>query len=556
MQPIPLPRVALEEGSPSVNHSGNGVMNHDSSSPDVLLVQPPFVGPYNFWKSESLGMGYLASSLEGRGYSVGIIDGFLADLSIEETVAQILAARPRLLLGFSILSYELYQSTQAIIRQVRAAGLDVHVTIGSWFPTFWSAQIIDEGTPIDSIVLAEGERSVCALADYLRTGSWDGSESFLDRRDHRGVLLLSQKATLLEVDRLPHPRRDFLPAVFERYHLATSYTARGCGYNRCTFCSVPAFYQGGPKHRLRSPGNVADEIEQIARSGANFVFFTDEDFLGEPPAGPARALAIFEEVAARGIPMRYTFNCTTMGVEEQLFQRLVELGLAAVYIGMESNIERNLKRFLKGVRREELDRAVAILRDLGVKLVPGWIMFERDSTLEETEEQIAFLENLGSYHVNYLKALYVMKDTPMERMYADDLYKTYFHSRYYFRDPDVDLLVRILLNDYLPEVMPYTNEVYPIWHILLAGFGTDEQQRRFDRINTRIRELSLCFAREVIRRIRKRSLEGVARELTAQVRAWSELGTEISKLARELGHGSSPVQPRTVADGVVGLGMA
>jgi anaerobic magnesium-protoporphyrin IX monomethyl ester cyclase len=416
-------------------------MSRPSSHPDVLLVQPPFGGPYNFWKSESLGMGYLASSLESRGYSVEVLDGFLLDLDVKDVVQHVLDAPPNLLLGLSMLSYELYRTGDDIIRRLRQAGYGGHVTVGSWFPTFWYRTMLDEGLPVDSVVLAEGERSICALADYLHTGRWGDAELFLSREQIGDVVVLRQNATLLDVDSLPHPRRDYLPEVFQRYHLATSYTARGCGYNRCTFCSVPKFYSGGPKHRLRSAANVVEEVEAISRQGANFLFFSDEDFLGEAPAGPERALRIFEGVAERGVSMRYTFNCTTMGVEEDLFRRLVDLGLAAVYIGMESNLDRTLKLFVKGVRRPQIDRAVAVLRDLDVKLVPGWIMFERDTTLEEVEAQLEFLSTLGAYHVNYLKSLYVMKDTPMERVYGDDLYRTYYHTRYFFQYPAVDLLV-------------------------------------------------------------------------------------------------------------------
>ncbi len=527
-------------------------MSSKSSNPDVLLIQPPYGAPYNFWKAENLGMGYLASSLESKGYSVEILDAFLMDLDNETVVRRIFDAPPNLLLGFSMLSYELYRTGDDIIRQLRRAGYTGHITAGSWFPTFWHEMMIEEGFPVDSVVLSEGERSICALADYLRNGSWGDSDSFLRREEIGSVLILQQNATLSDVDSLPHPRRDYLPKVFDRYHLATSYTARGCGYNKCTFCSVPKFYAGGSKHRLRSAENVIDEVEAISRQGANFLFFSDEDFLGERPAGPQRALAIFEGVAARGIAMRYTFNCTTPGVEEGLFKRLVDLGLAAVYVGMESNLDRSLKLFAKGVRRPDIDRAISVLGDLGVKLVPGWIMFERHTTLDEVESQLEFLSTLNAYHVNYLKSLYVMKDTPMEKMYGDDLYKTYYHSKYFFRDPEVDLLVRILTTDYLPETMPYTNNIYPIWHKLLAGYGTDAQQAGYDRINTKMRELSLGFATEMIARIRSRSLTGVAATLTDQVNAWRHLGKEIDDLAGTLGQ----VTTATVVPVVPGSGMA
>ena len=509
-------------------------MNLRSTQPDVMLVQPPYGAPYNFWKSESLGMGYLAAALESHGYIVDILDAFLLDLDIETVVQKILDAPPQLLLGFSMLSYELYYTGDAILRRLRAEGFTTHVTVGSWFPTFWYRSIIEEGFSIDSVVLAEGERSICALADYLSAGNWGNSDSFLERDQIENVLMLRQKTTLLDVDCLPHPRRDYLPEVFQKYHLATSYTSRGCGHNRCTFCSVPAFYRGGPKHRLRSPDNVIEEVEAIAHQGANFLFFSDEDFLGKPPEGPKRALRIFEGMAERNVPMRYTFNCTARGVEENLFRQLADLGLSAVYIGVESSLNRMLKLFGKGARFSEIDRSVRILHDLGIKLVPGWIMFERHTTLDEVVAQIKFLADLGAYHVNYLKALYVMKDTSMERIYRDDLYRTYYHAKYFFQDPDVDLLVRILMMDYLPETMQYTNGIYPIWHKLLAGYGTEQQQHRYESINSQMRELSLGFTSEVIARIRSRSLNGLAGTLTDHVQAWQQIGEEIDSLAASL----------------------
>jgi anaerobic magnesium-protoporphyrin IX monomethyl ester cyclase len=509
-------------------------MNFSTAVPDILLVQPPYLGEYNFWKSESLGMGYLAAALEKRGYTVSILDAFLLDIDVETAVQYINNAPPRLLLGFSMLSYELYRTGDSILRRLRTEGFSAHVTVGSWFPTFWYRTMIEEGFASDSIVIGEGERSICALADYLSTGSWAADNSFLRREQVGDTLVIRQEATLLDIDSLPHPRRDYLPEALKRYHLATAYTARGCGHSRCAFCSVPAFYKGGPKHRLRSSENVIDEVEQIARIGADFIFFADEDFIGEPPEGSKRAIRIFEGAAERGINMRYTFNCTTRGVDRALFRRLAELGLAAVYIGVESNINRMLKLFSKGVRSDDIDRSIGILRDFNIKFVPGWIMFERGTTIDEIEAQIKFLLELDAYHVNYLKALYVMKDTPITKVYGDELYSTFFNTKYFFADPDIDLLVRILLTDYLPETMPYTNGIYPIWHKLLAGYGTDDQQRRYDVINTRMKELSLGFTSELIERIRSRSLNGLARTLSDHVQEWKKVGDEIDDLAKTI----------------------
>lgn len=478
-------------------------------------------------------MGYLAAALEERGYRVHIIDAFLEELDVQEVVKLILEAPPRLLLGVSMLSYELFRSGDTIVRQLRDQGFTAHVTIGSWFPTFWYETIIDEGSPIDSVVLAEGERTICALANYLDAGRWI-NDDFLCRSERAGVMVLRQRETLEELDLLPHPRRDYLPEALRRYHLATSYTARGCGHSKCTFCSVPTFYQGGSKHRLRSASNVVEEVVALSDQGAEFLFFCDEDFLGMPPHGTRRALEIFQGVAERGVSLRYAFNCTAQRVDESLFRQLAQLGLSAVYIGIESNIDRMLKVFGKGTRRIGIDRSIDILKNLGIKLVPGWIMFERQTSLNEVESQIRFLEAIGAYHVNYLKALYVMKGTSIELSYDASLYRTYYHTKYFFEDPDVDLLVRILATDYLPEVMPCTVNIYPIWHKLLGGSGTSLQQQRFESINSRMRELSLGFTSEVISRIRSRSLNSLSRTLTDHVQSWRQVGDDIDSLAAGL----------------------
>jgi radical SAM superfamily enzyme YgiQ (UPF0313 family) len=499
---------------------------------DILLVQPPYHGQYNFWKSECLGMGYLAAALEKRGYKVHILDAFLLDMDIESVVQHIRNNPPRLLLGFSILSYELYRTGDLILRRIRTEGFNVHVTVGSWFPTFWYRTMIADGFAANSIIMGEGERSICALADYLNTGNWAADSSFLKCEQIEDTLVVHQESTLPDIDSLPYPRRDYLSESLKRYNFATVYTARGCSHSQCTFCSVPKFYKGGAKHRLRSPENVIGEIENLAHLGADFVLFVDEDFIGNSPENSKRAIQIFEGVAERGISMRYAFNCTTRGVDKELFKRLAELGLASVYIGLESNLERVLKLFSKGVRSADVDRAICILRDLNIKVVPAWIMFERNTTLDEVESQIKFLMELNAYHVNYLKALYVMKDTPIEKIYGDDVYHTFYDKRYFFKDPDVDLLVRILFTEYLPETMPYTNGIYPVWHKILAGTSTDEQQCRYEAINAQMKNLSLEFTSELIRRIKSRSLDGLAQTLTENVHEWQKIGVEIDELGR------------------------
>ncbi len=497
---------------------------------DVILLQPPYMGVYDFWNVENLGMGYLASSLEKEGYTVHIIDALLLEWSVEETVQFILENPPKLLLGMSILSEGLYATGSSIVKYLREKGFDKHISWGSWFPTFWKEAILEQQILIDSIVIGEGEECITHLAYFLANQHWKVNSSSITKETKDNILCLQQNNNVFSLDDIPYPRRDYLKLANERYHLATIYTSRGCAHNRCTFCTVPNFYGRGKTYRYRTVNNVVGELKQLVEYGAKFVLFTDNDFIGLPPEGIQRAIDILEQASALNLPLRYYFDCSIKVVDKQAFQRLKELGLVAIFLGLESQSDRSLKRFGKGFRFDDIEKGVTILKELDIKIVPGWIMFERDSTLEEIEESIDFLHRLEPYNINYLKSLYLSKDTPMDRLYGKDVYRKGFNYKYLFQYPEVDLLVKIIMNDYLPEVLPFTYSFYPIWHKYLAGYGTEEKQQLFEFINRRIRELSLGFVTETIARIRARSLNGVMVSIINQVEEFKKLEQAILQL--------------------------
>ncbi len=497
---------------------------------DVILLQPPYLGVYDFWNSENLGMGYLASSLEQQGYSVHIIDALLLEWSIERTLQFILENPPKLLLGMSILSESLYETGALIVKNLREQGFDKHISWGSWFPTFWKEAILEQQLPVNSIIIGEGEECVTHLAYFLANEHWKENLSTITKEIKSNVLFLEQLNKTSSLDEIPYPRRDYLKLAYERYHLATIYTSRGCAHNRCTFCTVPNFYGRGNTYRYRTVENVVGELKQIAEQGAKFVLFTDNDFIGHPIEGTQRAVKILEQAQALNLPLRYYFDCNIKVVKKESFQRLKELGLVAMFLGLESQSNRSLKRFGKGFRFSDIEKGIAILKELGIKIVPGWIMFERDSTLEEIEESIAFLHDLEPYNIHYLKGLYLSKDTPMDRLYGEDVYRKGFNYKYLFKHPEVDLLVKIITDDYLPEVLPFTYRFYPHWHKYLAGYGTHAEQQAFEFINRRIRELSLGFVTEIIAKIRARSLDGVMKLIINQVEEFQTLEQEIIRL--------------------------
>jgi radical SAM superfamily enzyme YgiQ (UPF0313 family) len=72
----------------------------------------------------------------------------------------------------------------------------------------------------------------------------------------------------------------------------------------------------------------------------------------------------------------------------------MEAGLDAVFIGLESGCQSQLDRFTKGTTVEQNRKAIEIVRELGLKMDVGFIMFDPYVTVEELEQNMRFIREL------------------------------------------------------------------------------------------------------------------------------------------------------------------
>ncbi len=135
----------------------------------ILLVVPPFLEEgLEMEAKESIGIGYLASMLRGRGFEVDLLDADLLQLRAEVTVQRI-CAKGYELIGFSLLEGTI-ESAVEILRDIRQRGVTAHVVLGGYFSTLVSEELLMELPEVDSIVRGEGEFALLSLAESLRDG--------------------------------------------------------------------------------------------------------------------------------------------------------------------------------------------------------------------------------------------------------------------------------------------------------------------------------------------------------------------------------------------------
>lgn len=71
-----------------------------------------------------------------------------------------------------------------------------------------------------------------------------------------------------------------------------------------------------------------------------------------------------------------------------------DAGLTQAYVGLESGSWPQLKRLYKAATPEDNQRAVAILRELGIRVAAGWIMIDPLMTdLSDLRDNLAFMED-------------------------------------------------------------------------------------------------------------------------------------------------------------------
>ncbi|MEI9811447.1 MAG: radical SAM protein [Acidobacteriota bacterium] len=301
-------------------------LTEDAKEQAVMRPYPP------------LGILYIAAYLRERGFDVAVYD---STFGTREELFQMLDDGPPAMLGIygNLLTRS---AVLAIMERARATGWTV--VLGGPEPSNYATEYLEAGA--HHVISGEGERAL---------------EQLLSGQTPTPI------AQIEDLDTLPWPAREMIDLdaylrAWKRHHGASSVsliTARGCPYS-CRWCSHSTF---GQTHRRRSVNNVADEVEWIAsRYNPDLLWYADDVFT----IHTGWSLQYAAELKRRGI--RIPFECITRAdrLNESVADALAEMGCFRVWVGSESGSQRVLDAMQRGVRVEQVQRAVDILKARGI----------------------------------------------------------------------------------------------------------------------------------------------------------------------------------------------
>jgi radical SAM superfamily enzyme YgiQ (UPF0313 family) len=362
----------------------------------IAFLKPPIGGILGLEMLtfvEPLGPISIAGGLEADGHECKILD--LRIDGLEPGLAACRSFEPRVV-GLQCNFTTERNRSLSLARRVRAELPDAFILLGGhdasrepdWF----------DDPSIDAIAIGDGEEIMPAVVDAIDSGGDLARVPGLLLRRGGERIHTGHAPSRRDLDSLPMPARHLISHYAPHYYinfrkpLAMLETARGCPF-KCNFCSVWKFHES--TFREKSPERVVAELAAIE---APNVFITDDIFWLDVRRGEEMA----RQIKAAGIKKYFTVQTRTDIICK--FPKLVEMwkdcGHLAIFLGLESVTDAGLDAVNKKNTMANNERALSILKELGVGFTPNFIVdpaWEREDFTRLRD----WIERMGAYNSGF-----------------------------------------------------------------------------------------------------------------------------------------------------------
>jgi anaerobic magnesium-protoporphyrin IX monomethyl ester cyclase len=309
-----------------------------------------------------LGILYLCSHLRQRGFDIEVFDTTFS--SRESLFRHLEMEKPSVLGVYANLMTR--SNVVEIIRVGREAGW--RVIVGGPEPGAYAQEFLESGA--DFVVFGEGESTMQELLTAIRDGrdtsgnAWKSKIAGTAYLDEEGAFHQNPpRVQIADLDAQPWPAREAIDLhryvnTWRTHHQQGSVnfiTARGCPY-KCRWCSHQVY---GQTHRRRNPVKVVDEVEWLLTEYtpdiawvSDDVFTINHDWIRKYAAEMRRR------------KLHIPFECISRAdrLNEEMLDLLAELGCFRIWIGSESGSQRLLDAMDRGVKVEQVQRAIEMSR--------------------------------------------------------------------------------------------------------------------------------------------------------------------------------------------------
>jgi len=361
---------------------------------DILLINPPCIlKKGNFWKdllasTPALGLGYLAATLEKRGFSAGILDAAVEGKVLED-IAPMLQANTAPWVGVSATSYT-FDSAVQVAREVKTRCPETNVVLGGIHPTLFPEEALQHPF-IDCVVRREGDLTLPELLEGRPRDTIAG----ISYRDNGKLVHNPDRPLIQNLDDIPFPAYHLLPVAQGRLTLgcakrtpaAMLIGSRGCPF-KCTFCTTAAM---GKQVRYRSPENILEEIKLLMNNhGIREIHFQDDNFTLKQD----NVAGFCELLLRENIDVSWLCMARVTSVTPEVLDLMKKAGCHQICFGIESGDETILKNIGKNITLDQVRKAVGWTRQAGIDTRGSFMLGCPGETEATLQKSLDFMKEL------------------------------------------------------------------------------------------------------------------------------------------------------------------
>lgn len=479
----------------------------------------------------------------GESHGINVIGGYLKsknqileikyfDMQLDtefDLIEYILEETPALL-GISVKQYtyeqfkQLYKSIELKIPLI----IRPLIIVGNAIPSFNGRDFITKHSGVIAC-WGEGEVAFQGLLEYIN--GYRTLDSVCNIIYYKNGAIVENKRKYLNTDEISMPYRGNTVRFTEKQTEVYIEGSRGCAYGACSICACNMFLGSknkDSKWRPRPIKNIINDLIELQYLGVKNVTFSDEDFYGKGIKGVLRIKKLCEEIINNKIEVSFRINVCVKSiydknddeVERRLKQEVVSLlkkaGLSKIYLGLESGVSSQLKRYRKGFLLDEFDRALNIVRENQVECEFGIILIDPLMNIYELKESLIyirkndFIQEIGSIYkelrvqvcTSYLKQIRDIEQAQNISLLGEFNYNNQCYEIKRYLDDMVGHFVKI--------ASPWVNLVYKVYYLLRIYTRYSENNdigKIYFTIIKEIRELEYFFLVDLCNNIISNGIE-------------------------------------------------
>ncbi len=366
---------------------------------NILLVNPRQNHPTQSEMYPSGALVLLGTMLHNLGHNIKIVH-MVADGVGPRKLGKIISSFEPDVVGVTMSTFQT-KSAKEITKLVKEVNKDILVVVGGPHPSSLKLKILEDFPLVDVVVVGEGEHTFLEIVEGK------------DLNEIKGICYENKinpaRPLAQDLDYIPLPNLDlvginkFIGDPISMAHPAMfTMASRGCPYH-CIFCNKSVW---GNTARFRKPELVIDEIRWLhERYGIKEIYFQDDTFNLNRRWAEEVLNLIIDNGLNEGIVYKTSFRANEKLIDEELLRLAVEAGFWGICCGIESGNQGMLDMMKKDLAIGEIRRLFELGHQVGLKVMPSFIIGLPSETKETINDSVALWRELKPYQASFGPAI-------------------------------------------------------------------------------------------------------------------------------------------------------